>query len=338
MSTLLAVGLGYSAKEVAAELKKGGQVLSPLPRGESLPPARTGGGAQRRVRGSELSPDLSPSPQSSPHGRGGDGWRIIGTSRSAEGAADIEALGFEAVQFDSRYPSAELAAAIAETTHILVSAAPDADGDPLLRCHESGLAEARNLSWIGYLSTIGVYGDHDGAWVDETTPPAPGSQRSIWRLAAEHAWQRFAHERGITLQIFRLAGIYGPGRNQFEKLRAGRERRIYKSGQVFNRIHVEDIAQTVIAGIAAGTAASGVFNVTDDEPAPPQDVIAYAAELLGMEPPPLIDWREAGMSPMAQSFYAENKRVRNARIKAALGIELRYPTYREGLKALIDDG
>ncbi len=288
MSTLLAIGLGYSASEIAPRLKQ-------------------------------------------------SGWRIIGTARSAEGLRAIQSKGFEAVSFDGKSPSLALAHAMKEATHLLISAAPDAAGDPVLRCHAGDLANASQLSWIGYLSTIGVYGDHQGGWVDETTPPNPSSQRSILRLAAEHAWQSFASERDITLQIFRLAGIYGPGRNQFEKLRAGRERRIHKPGQVFNRIHVADIATTVIAGIGAGPTAGGIFNVTDDEPAPPQDVIAYAAELLGMEPPPLVDWNDADMSPMARSFYSENKRVRNARIKRELGVTLGYPTYREGLRSLAND-
>jgi nucleoside-diphosphate-sugar epimerase len=220
---------------------------------------------------------------------------------------------------------------------VLISAPPGAEGDPVLRHHSRDLARAPGLVWLGYLSTIGVYGDHGGEWVDETTPPTPSSERSRKRLAAEQAWQSSAEAHRITLQIFRLAGIYGPGRNALEKISSGRERRILKPGQVFNRIHVEDIASVVEAGIHAGNAASGVFNVTDDEPAPPQDVSAFAAELLGREPPPLTPWEEARetMSEMAQSFYAENKRVRNDRIKQTLGVALKFPTYREGLRAII---
>lgn len=287
MNTLLAIGLGYSAKEIALRLKQ-------------------------------------------------DGWRIIGTARSENSLRAIQAMGCDAVPFEGEAASSALAEAMNEATHLLVSAAPGENGDPVLRCHSGDLAKAPYLKWIGYLSTIGVYGDHEGAWVDESTEPRPASQRSIWRLAAEDAWRAFADGRSIALQIFRLAGIYGPGRNQFEKLRAGREKRIYKPGQVFNRIHVADIASTVIAGIEAGSSATGVFNVTDDEPAPPQDVIAYAAGLLGMEPPPLVDWNEADMSPMARSFYSENKRVRNERIKRELGMTLSFPTYREGLKTLTE--
>ena len=173
--------------------------------------------------------------------------------------------------------------------------------------------------------------------MDETTPPAPVSQRSVWRRVAEQAWQAFVTAHGAPLQIFRLAGIYGPGRNALERLLAGQERRIFKPDQLFNRIHVEDIATVVEAGIRTGNHATGIFNVTDDEPAPPQDVIAYAAELLGMEPPPLTPIDEADLSPMARSFYAENKRARNDRIKADLDITLAFPTYREGLRALAAD-
>jgi dTDP-4-dehydrorhamnose reductase len=321
MNTLLAIGLGYSAKEIAARLTS-----SPLPVGEV--------GAPRRVRGLEAgSNDGGPSPQPSPDGRGSNNWRIIGTSRNAEGVAAIEALGHDAVLFNGNAPSPALTQAIAEATHLLHSAPPSADGDPLLIHHEADLTAAPHLKWIGYLSTIGVYGDTGGAWVDETTPPNPGSERSRQRWAAEQAWMEFAVRRDVTLQIFRLAGIYGPGRNALERLREGREKRIDKPDQVFNRIHRDDIAATVLAGIRAGRTATGVFNVTDDEPAPPQDVVTYAAELLGVEPPPLIPWGEAqkDMTPMARSFYSETKRVLNSRIKDTLGVKLAYPTYREGL-------
>jgi dTDP-4-dehydrorhamnose reductase len=331
MNTLLAVGLGYSAKEIARRLiKSEGLASFPLPLGEV--------GAERRVRGAEDGGEhTSPSPQPSPHGRGRGTWRIIGTSRDADGVAQIEALGYEALQFTGDAPSAELARAIREATHILHSAPPSADGDPLLVHHEADLAAAPKLEWIGYLSTIGVYGDTGGAWIDETAAPNPASERSKQRWAAEQAWMDFAASRtSVTAQIFRLAGIYGPGRNSLERLRAGTEKRIDKPEQVFNRIHVEDIAATVLAGIRAGSKATGVFNVTDDEAAPPQDIVAYAAGLLGIEPPPLIPWEEAGksMTPMARSFYLETKRVRNDRIKRDLGVELSYPTYREGLNSL----
>jgi nucleoside-diphosphate-sugar epimerase len=277
-------------------------------------------------------------PRAAPHvaevSQGGaNRWRIIGTARGAESLEAIRALGYEGLPFTGNTPSVELARAIGEATHLLISAAPDEAGDPLLAQHRADLEAAPNLQWIGYLSTIGVYGDHQGAWVDESTEPRPVSDRSRWRLDAEQAWEAFAAARGLPLQIFRLAGIYGPGRNPLERIKAGRERTIVKPGQVFNRIHVADIATTVIAGIETGNRATGVFNVTDDEPAPPQDVAAFAAELLGTEPPPLVAWEEAekSMTPMARSFYMETKRMRNSRIKDSLGVELAYPTYREGL-------
>lgn len=300
MTTLLAIGLGYSANAVARR-------FAPSSSREAVGQLRNSAG-----------------------------WRIIGSARGEDGLADIRASGCEAVAFDGNAPSPALSAAIAEATHVLISVPPDGAGDPVLRHHAEDLARAPGLVWAGYLSTIGVYGDHGGGWVDEATPPRPVSERSHWRLAAEEAWAQFAEARGLTLQIFRLAGIYGPGRNALAQLKSGRERRIDKPGQVFNRIHVEDIAGVVEAGIHAGSAAAGIFNVTDDEPAPPQNVSAFAAELLGAPPLPLVPWEEAqaAMSPMARSFYAENRRVRNARIKEVLGVRLRYPTYREGLRAL----
>jgi nucleoside-diphosphate-sugar epimerase len=264
---------------------------------------------------------------------GPQGWRIAGSARSEAGIATIRAAGNEAVLFSGDAPSPALCTPLREATHLLLSAPPGADGDPLLIHHRADLLAAPHLAWIGYFSTVGVYGDHDGAWVDESTPPQPGSARSRSRAAAEQAWQDFAVARGLSLAIFRLSGIYGPRRNALTKLKAGTERRIHKPGQVFNRIHVEDIAGAVEGAIARH--AGGIFNVTDDEPAPPEDVIAFAAELLGMEPPPLIDWQDAELSAMGRSFYMENRRVGNVRLKDVLCYALAYPTYREGLRALL---
>ena len=222
--------------------------------------------------------------------------------------------------------------ALAEADRVLVSVAPNASGDPVLNAFGDELAAAKPQS-IVYLSTVGVYGDHGGAWVDETSPCHPKSNRSRQRLDAEARWAGFGAETGVPVAIIRLAGIYGPGRGPFEKLRRGTARRIIKPGQVFNRIHVDDIAAIVEAAFERG--ASGVFNGSDDEPAPPQDVLAYAAELLGMPPPPEVPFEEAELTPMARSFYGENKRVRNRRIKSELGVRLAYPTYREGLAAVL---
>ncbi len=256
------------------------------------------------------------------------GWRVIGTAKSADGAARITSLGYEALPFDGAASSDALRTALASATHVLVSAPPDAAGDPLLRHHAGDLP--RSLSWIGYLSTVGVYGDHGGAWIDETTAPKPASTRSIWRLAAEQAWLDLAARTGIRTEIFRLAGIYGPGRGPLQSVRNGNARAIIKPGQVFNRIHVEDIANVLAASIARPPS-HAIFNVTDDEPAPPQDVLFHAAALLELPPPPTIDFATADLTPMARSFYSECKRVSNARMKQALGVTLSFPTYRDGL-------
>ena len=231
-------------------------------------------------------------------------------------------------------PARGVADALRSATHVLISVPPDADGDPVIRHHGRDLEASASVKWIGYLSTIGVYGNHGGAWVDETTPANPTSQRSRWRLAAEDAWRALGARSGKRTQIFRLPGIYGPGRSAIERLRKGSAQRIVKPGQVFNRIHVDDIAGALAAAIA-GRGAHHIYNVADDEPAPPQDVIVYAARLLHMPAPPEIAFEEAKLSPMARSFYAENKRVGNKRLRGELGVDLKFPSYREGLQAII---
>jgi nucleoside-diphosphate-sugar epimerase len=215
---------------------------------------------------------------------------------------------------------------------ILVSIPPDSGHDPALAAFAEAVA-ASPARWIGYLSTIGVYGDQGGAWIDEATPPAPSHPRTRDRVAAEEAWLSLGARTGKAVQVFRLSGIYGPGRNAFEKLRQGKAQRIVKPGQVFNRIHVADIATTLAASLDRPRPGA-VYNVTDDEPAPPQDVTAFAAELAGLPLPPAVDFDTATLSPMARSFYGENKRVRNRLIREELGVELAYPTYREGLRGL----
>lgn len=252
----------------------------------------------------------------------GPAWRCSGTARSAEQRAAWQARGVAAQPFD--------AIDLAGVTHVLVSAAPDGSGDPVLNRHEAALARATDLLWLGYLSTTGVYGDTQGAWVDEGTPPRPGLARSRSRLAAEQAWA----DSGLPVHIFRLAGIYGPGRSAFDNLRGGTAQRIDKPDHVFGRIHVDDIANVVAASIER-PAPGAIYNVTDDEPAPSAEVIAHAAALLGVPPPPLIPHDQADLSPMARSFYAECRRVRNDRIKRDLGVTLLYPTYREGLAAIL---
>ena len=257
------------------------------------------------------------------------GWQIVGTATSAEGAAHIAERCHEAIVFGGRARSDALVPALASATHLLVSAPPNVEGDPLLRHHADDLMRARNLTWIGYLSTVGVYGDHGGAWVDETTAPNPSSTRSRWRLDAEQAWLDLSKRTGVRTEVFRLAGIYGPGRGPLESVRKRTARAIVKPGQVFNRIHVEDIATVLAAAIARPTEHT-LYNVADDEPAPPQDVLAYAATLLGLPPPPTIDFASADLTPMARSFYSECKRVSNTRIKSALRVTLASPTYRDG--------
>ena len=256
------------------------------------------------------------------------GWRVMGTIRDA---AQADALRTEGVE-PLIWPLASLAPALAEATHVLTSIAPGPEGDPVLTRHADDLARAR-IDWLGYLSTTGVYGDHGGGWVDETTPLTPSTRRGIARMQAEAAWSAL----GLPLHIFRLAGIYGPGRGPFEKVRQGTARRIIKPGQVFSRIHVDDIAQVLEASIARPSPGA-IYNVCDDDPAPPEDVIAHAAGLLGLAVPPAEDWDSAEMSPMARSFYAESKRVRNDRIKQGLGVRLIHPDYRTGLAALLAQG
>lgn len=264
------------------------------------------------------------------------GWQVSGTVRSREKFGGLIADNFTPFLFsDGR----GIRQALESATHCLISAPPREAGDPVLAAYAQALRDAPKLGWIGYLSTIGVYGDLEGAWADENTPAKPETGRGAARIEAEAAWSAFCRERQLPLDIFRLAGIYGPGRNPFSRIRSGQAQRIVKPGQVFNRIHVDDIAQTVAAAIfqERREPETRIFNVADDEPAPPQDVILYAAELMGAPAPPEIPFESAELSPMARSFYAGNKRMRNDKIKRELGVALKYPTYREGLRALAED-
>jgi nucleoside-diphosphate-sugar epimerase len=265
--------------------------------------------------------------------------RIIGTTRSADSAAALASQKFggssvEMIMFDGKSASPALEAAAREATMLLVSIAPDDGADPVLARLGEALAAAPQLATIVYLSTIAVYGNHDGVWIDETTPVAPVLARGGERVDAERAWQALGAARGIPVAVVRIAGIYGPGASAIEALKARRARRIVKAGQVFNRIHVDDLAQVI--EMAAIRCADGVFNAADDEPTAPGDPIAFAASLIGVTPPAEIAFEDARktMTPFAISFYGESKRVRNDRIKAVLGVSLRYPTYREGLRAL----
>lgn len=261
------------------------------------------------------------------------GFAVTGTSRTSEGAAMIAAHGWRGLVFEGREPSPAVSAAISEATHVLVSAPPDEDGDPVLGTHGPDLARAANIAWIGYLSTVGVYGDHRGCWVDETTPPQPARGRSLRRLEAELSWNAFAEKSGRRVEVFRLPGIYGPGRSAIDTVRAGTARRIIKPGQVFNRMHVEDIAAALDLALS-GSPRHALYNLSDNEPAAPEDVVTFAADLLGVPLPPEMPFAEAQLSPMARSFYSESKRVSNRRMTDVLGVRLAYPTYREGLAAI----
>lgn len=254
---------------------------------------------------------------------------IGGTVRSVEKAQLLRAKGLSAHVFDGTVPGPTLSPDLRKSSHVILSIAPGEDGDPALQHHRADLDAAEKLEWLCYYSTIGVYGDFGGAWIDETAPLVPRNARSDRRVVAEQAWRDYAATRGVKLTILRLAGIYGPGRSTFDKLAEGTSRRVVKPGQVFNRIHVDDIAR--VTELAAAARLDGTFNLADDEPAPPQDVIVHAAGMMGVEPPPEIAFETAEMTPMQRSFYTDNKRVSNAAIKQALGIELLYPTYREGL-------
>ena len=262
------------------------------------------------------------------------GIAVGGTVRSAEKAERLVRQGVDAVVFDGTTPGPGVAAALMEATHVILSAAPDEDGDPVLRHHRRELDAAPKLEWLCYYSTVGVYGDFDGAWIDETAPLVPRNMRSDLRVAAENAWRDYARSLGVPLCILRLAGIYGPGRSTFDKLREGTARRVIKPGQVFNRIHVGDIAR--VTALAAERRLDGTFNMADDEPAPPQDVISHAAHMLGMAVPPDLPFETTEMTPMQRSFYRDNKRVSNRAIKQALGIEMLYPTYRQGLASILE--
>ena len=261
------------------------------------------------------------------------GWRVAGTCRGGEKREAIESRGIAAFAFDRAHPLA--GSALAGTTHLLSSVPPDAAGDPVIDAQAAAIASLEGLAWVGYLSTTGVYGDRQGGWVDETSALQPTGERGRRRVAAERAWLDLHRRRGVPVHVFRLAGIYGPGRSAIDTVLAGEAKRIDKPGQVFGRIHVADIAAVLEASIARPNPGA-VYNVCDDDPAPPEAVIAEACRLLGRTLPPLVPFAEAKrtMSEMALSFYADNKRVRNDRIKKELGAVLTYPSYRDGLAAL----
>jgi nucleoside-diphosphate-sugar epimerase len=262
---------------------------------------------------------------------------VCGTVRSADKVRRLAEAGIQACRFDGAGFDPQILEHLSRADALLISVPPTDETDPVLKHFHEAIAVAPRLRWVGYLSTVGVYGNADGGWVDEATPPNPASARARHRIAAERQWLELGEKAPFAVQVFRLAGIYGPGRNALLKVADGTAKRIVKPGQVFNRIHTTDIAGILKASIEHPDR-SAVYNVADDEPGPPQDVIAYAAELLGVSAPPEVPFDEAEQTPMARAFYEDNKRVRNTRIKTELGVTLRYPTYRHGLKALFEAG
>lgn len=269
----------------------------------------------------------------------GEGRRVAGTCRSPERAAALRTRAIEAFVFDGARPLGSAKAALERASHVLVSVPPGPDGDAVLAFHAPEIAALadRGLEWLGYLSTTAVYGDRGGDWVDESSVPAPSGERGRRRVAAESGWLELWDKHRVPAHVFRLAGIYGPGRNALRQVRAGTARRVHKPGQVFSRVHVADIVASLRASIARPNPGS-VYNVCDDLAAPPDEVVGFACELLGVEPPPLVPFAEAELSPIARSFYEDNKRVRNDRIKSELGVTLRYPDYKTGLNALLAAG
>ena len=261
-----------------------------------------------------------------------NGWEVAGTSRSPEQRATLASSVILAYDFPLQHAGATLEG----TTHLLSSVPPDEDGDPVLRNHGPELSELGDVTWAGYLSTTGVYGDRAGDWVDETSVTAPTSVRGKRRLAAEAGWLELQRNGGLPVHVFRLAAIYGPGRSAIDAVREGRARRIAKPGQMFSRIHVDDIVQTLRASMQKPNPGS-VYNLADDAPSPAHEVVEHACMLLGAEPPPLVELAEAQLSPAAMDFYADNKRVSNARLRRELGVTLRYPNYRRGLSAILRD-
>src|SRR5690554_5413636 len=257
---------------------------------------------------------------------------VSGSVRGPEKAQMLRQSGVDAHVFDGTAPGPTLGPSLRQASHVVLSIAPGEAGDPALIHHRADLDAAEGLEWLCYYSTVGVYGDFGGAWIDESAPLVPRNERSDRRVLAEQAWRDYAAARGVKLAILRLAGIYGPGRSTFDKLADGTARRVIKQGQVFNRIHVADIGR--VTALAAEKRIEGTFNLADDEPAPPQDLVTYAAGLMGVEPPPEVAFEAANFTPMQKSFYADNKRVSNAAIKEALGIELLYPDYRKSLNAI----
>lgn len=261
-------------------------------------------------------------------------WQIAGTTRDPEKRTQMKKRGIKSYVFDYEKPLNDPHFFLEHVTHILISTPPNDDGDPTFVMHGEDIARMPALQWVGYLSSTSIYGDREGRWVDEKSEPRPNSRRGSRRLRAEEQWLSLYEQNGLPVHIFRLAGIYGPGRSALDSVRTGTARIINKPGHVFNRVHVEDIIQVLLASMH-NPAPGEIYNICDDEAAPSNDVIEYACRLLGFAPPPAIPYNEADMAPIARSFYNDNKRVKNDKIKAGLGVNLHYPTYREGLQGCL---
>lgn len=266
---------------------------------------------------------------------GRDGWRVAGTTRDTEKKAALRARGIEAFLFDYEHPLGDPLYILKDTTHLLISTPPGDEGDPVFLMHAQEIVQIPSIEWVGYLSTTGVYGDRSGGLVDENSEIRPSTKRGSRRARAEAQWLSLLQGYGLPVHIFRLAGIYGPGRSALDSVRAGVARRIDKPGHAFSRIHVEDIVQVLLASMARPDPGAA-YNLCDDNPVPSHEVIAYACELLGMDPPPLIPFDQADLAPITLSFYSDNKRVSNERIKRDLGVSLHYPDYRGGLEACLE--
>ncbi len=262
------------------------------------------------------------------------GWEVSGTVRGAP--EEIKAKNISVCPYDGSHSTVEISEAISRSTHLLITIPPQPSGDVVLKNFAEEISSARNLRWIGYISSTGVYGDTQGEWVDESSPLLASTDRNLQRIEVESAWLKTGKDHGLPVMIFRCVGIYGPGRNLLVSVRQGRARRIDKPGLVFSRIHSEDLAQTLEASMRKPQPGE-VYNVSDDCPSPPAEAVEYACGLLGVEPPPLVPYEKADLSPTARGFYITNKRISNKKIKEELGVNLRYPDYRSGLKALLED-
>ena len=263
------------------------------------------------------------------------GWKIAGTTTSAEKRDFLRKNGIEAWLFDQMHSIPDPFTTFADVTHVLLSVPPDAKGDPVFNAHGTDLAALKKLEWVGYLSTTAVYGNQNGNWVDEKTPATPSSRRGSQRLKAEEQWQSLCLNEGLPLHIFRLSGIYGPNRSAIDSVRSGMAQCIDKPGHIFNRIHVEDIVQVLIASMNKPHPGS-IYNLADDAPSARYDVIRFACNLIGIEPPPLVPFDQAEMAPIVRSFYEDNKRIHNDTIKNELGVRLAYPDYHSGLKSCLE--